>query len=53
MIALLVSILMFWIIWRMLRSSLLIEPPPPPPPPPLQIVIHIHSAQVLVQTRDR
>jgi hypothetical protein len=51
MIALLVSILMFWIIWRMLRSSLLIEPPPPPPP--LQIVIHIHSAQVLVQTRDR
>ena len=50
MIALLVSILMFWIIWRMLRSSLLIEPPPPPP---LQIVIHIHSAQVLVQTRDR
>jgi hypothetical protein len=49
MIALLVSILMFWIIWRMLRSSLLIEPPPPP----LQIVIHIHSAQVLVQTRDR
>jgi hypothetical protein len=38
MIALLVSVLMFWIIWQMLRPSLLIEPPPPP----LQIVIHIH-----------
>ena len=48
MIALLVSILMFWIIWRMLRLSEPIEPPPPPP----QIVIHIHSAQVLVQTRE-
>jgi len=39
MIALLVSILLFWIIWRMLRLSVPIEPPPPP-----QIVIHIHSA---------
>jgi hypothetical protein len=45
MITLLVSILLFWIIWRMLR-------PIEPPPPQLQIVIHIHSAQVLVQTRE-
>jgi hypothetical protein len=37
---------LFWIIWRMLRP-VYIEPPPQ-----LQIVIHIHSAHILVQTRE-
>jgi hypothetical protein len=45
MIALLVSIMVGWLLLRWLcRTPMHIEAPPP------QIVIHIHSAQLLVQT---
>jgi len=46
MISLLFSIFIGWLLLRWLfpRNAICIAPPPPP-----QIIIHIHSAQVLVQ----
>jgi len=48
MLSLLISILLTWLLlrWLFSRTRIAIDPPPSPP----QIVIHIHSAQILVST---